>query len=103
MIKASHTDILVIALSTFPFLQNLGLQQLWVAFAHGVSLRWIGVHDLYHVIRLVKDKGILFFHAFTYCISVLQQRQKDCQATLGHFPKDLSHLQQTKPVLSCSD
>ena len=36
MIKANDTDILVLALSIFPSLQNLGLQQLWVAFGHGV-------------------------------------------------------------------
>ena len=45
MIKANDTDILVIALNIFPSLQELGLQQLWVAFGHGESLR-IGVHDI---------------------------------------------------------
>ena len=50
MIKANDSDILVIALSIFPSLQELGLQQLWVTFGHGVSLRWIGVHELYRAI-----------------------------------------------------
>ena len=54
----NRPPILVIALSIFPSLQDLGLQQLWVAFGHGVSLRWISVHDLYHVIGPVKTKGI---------------------------------------------
>ena len=57
MIKANDSDILVIALSIFPSLQELGLQQLWVTLGHGVSLRWIGVHELYRVIGPVKTKG----------------------------------------------
>lgn len=76
MIKANDTDILVIALNIFPSLQELGLQQLWVAFGHGVSLRWIGVHDLYCAIGPVKTKGILFFHTFTGCDTVSAFRNK---------------------------
>ncbi|KAJ8340119.1 hypothetical protein SKAU_G00347520 [Synaphobranchus kaupii] len=76
MIKANDTDILVIALSIFPSLQDLGLQKLWVAFGHGQSLRWIGVHDLYCYIGPEKTKGILFFHAFTGCDTVSAFRNK---------------------------
>lgn len=75
-IKANDTDILVIALSIFPSLQDLGLQQLWVAFGHGQSLRWIGVHDLYNRVGPDKTKGILFFHTFTGCDTVSAFRNK---------------------------
>ena len=34
MIKSTDTDVFLIALSNFPSLQGLGLQQLWVAFGH---------------------------------------------------------------------
>ena len=46
MVKANDTDILVIAISVLQALQNLGLQQLWVAFGQKQNLKWIPVHDL---------------------------------------------------------
>ena len=47
VLKASDTDILVIAISAMPTLQAIGLQQLWVAFVQGRNMRWIPVHELY--------------------------------------------------------
>jgi len=38
MIKASDTDVLVIAVSVLPFLQQSGLQQLWVSFGQRNNL-----------------------------------------------------------------
>lgn len=46
MVKASDTDVLVIAVSVLQALQELGLQQLWLAFGQGQNLRWIPIHDL---------------------------------------------------------
>ena len=109
MIKASDTDILVIALSIFPSPQDLGVQQLWVAVGHDVSLRWIGVHDLYHVIGLIKTKGILFFHAFTGCDTVSafhNKGKKTAWQTWDIFPEAsliFSKLSQYPPVLTDSD
>ena len=99
MIKANESDILVIALSIFPSLQELGLQQLWVTFGHGVR-RWIGVHELYRVIGPVKTKGNC---SFTGCDTVSAFRNKDCLANLGHLPSGLSHLHQAKSIPSCTD
>ena len=104
MIKANDTDILVIALSIFPSLQDL-----WVAFGHGVSLRWIVVHDLYHVIGPVKTKGIIFFHTFTGCDTVSAFRNKGKKTawqTWDIFPEAsliFSKLSQYPPVLTDSD
>ena len=39
MVKASDTDVLVIAVSVLQTLQELGLQQLWLAFGQGQNLR----------------------------------------------------------------
>ena len=66
MVKASDTDVLVIAVSVLQALQELGLQQLWLAFGQGQNLRWIPVHDLCCTLA-EKSKGMLFFHAFTGC------------------------------------
>lgn len=76
MVKANDTDVLVIAISILSALQEMGLQQLWVAFGQGQHLRWIPVHDLHNSIGLEKSKGILFFHAFTGCDVVSAFRGK---------------------------
>ena len=70
MIRANDTYVVVIALSVFPTLQRLGLEQLWVTFGQGHSLRWISVHDMCHHMGEEKIKGILLFHAFTGCDTV---------------------------------
>ena len=102
MIKANDTDVVVIALSAFPTLRIWGLEQLWVAFGQGQSLRWISVHDLCHYVDQEKVKGILFFHAFTGCDSLPQQGQENCLADMGHLFRGLSCLLQTESVPSHS-
>ena len=67
MIKASDTEVLAIAVSVLPSLQQSGLQQLWVSFGEGNNLRWILVHELCRTVGLAKTIQILFFHAFTVC------------------------------------
>ncbi|KAK1894215.1 Nicotinate phosphoribosyltransferase [Dissostichus eleginoides] len=76
IIKANNTDILGIAVSILPTLQEIGLQQLWIAFGHQRNLKWIPVHDLCLSIGMEKSKGILFFHAFTGCDVVSAFRGK---------------------------
>ena len=76
MIKASDTDVLVIAVSVLPTLQKIGLQQLWIAFGQGQNMRWIPVHDLCLSLPLEKTRGFLFFHAFTGCDVVSAFRGK---------------------------
>ncbi|KAJ8046460.1 hypothetical protein HOLleu_05134 [Holothuria leucospilota] len=46
IVKANGTDVLVIAVSVLPTLQEIGLRQLWIAFGQGQNLRWIPVHEL---------------------------------------------------------
>ena len=67
IIKANDTDVLVIAVSMFPMLCELGIEKLWISFGQGASHRWIPVHDVCREIGLEKSKGIPFFHAFTGC------------------------------------
>ena len=76
MAKASDTDVLVIAVSVLPALQEIGLQQLRIAFGQGQHLRWIPVHDLCLSLEPEKSRGILFFHAFTGCDVVSSFRGK---------------------------
>ena len=74
--KASDTDILVIAINAMPTLQAIGLQQLWIAFGQGRNVRWIPVHELYRSVGHEKGRGITLFHAFTGCDVVSAFRGK---------------------------
>ena len=46
VIKANVTDIVVIAVSVLPQLQEIGVETLWTAFGHGVGMKWIPIHEL---------------------------------------------------------
>lgn len=67
LIKACDTDILVIAVSVFATHQDAGLEELWIEFGQGQSIRWLPVHYLVKNLGPEKSIDILFFHAFTGC------------------------------------
>ena len=67
LIKANDTDVLIIVVSVLLTLQEVGLQELWIACGQGWNLRWIPIHELFFCIGLQRSKGILFLHAFTDC------------------------------------
>ncbi len=46
IIKANDTDVVVIAVSVFSSLEELGLLKLWVAYGQGANARWIPIHDI---------------------------------------------------------
>ena len=87
-IKANDTNVVVIAVSTMPCLQELGLQKLWIAFGQGASAQLIPVHEMVSSIGPEKKfGGILFFLAFTGCDVVSGfrgpwQREKICMADM---------------------
>ena len=70
LIKACDTDILVITISTFEVLSKAGIQDCWLEFGRGQSIRWLPIHDLALELGREKCKGLLFFHAFTGCDAV---------------------------------
>ena len=93
-IKANDTDVVVIAVSTMPSLQELGLEKLWIAFGQGASARWTPVHDVVSSIGPEKVGGILFFHAFTGCDVVSGfrgpwQREKNLHGRHGMYVRML--------------
>lgn len=65
-VKANDTDAVVIAISLLQALQQLGVQQLWVAFGQRQNLEWVPVHDLCCILA-EKNKETFFFHTFTGC------------------------------------
>ena len=80
LVKASDTDILVIAISVMPTLQAIGLQKLYIAFGQDRNMRLIPVHELYRSIGPEKGRGITLFHAFTGCDVVSAFRGKGKQS-----------------------
>ena len=67
IVKASDTDVLVIALAILPELIEVGLERMWLAYGQGMLMRYIPIHELALSIGPEKSSGILFFHAFTGC------------------------------------
>ena len=61
IIKANDTDVLVIAISVLPSLQEIGLEKMWIAFGQGAKMRWIPVHEVVSAIGLEKARGIPYF------------------------------------------
>jgi len=64
--KANDTDVVVIAVSTKPSLQELGLEKLWIAFGQGASARWTPVHDVVSSIGPEKVGGNLFVSSLSF-------------------------------------
>lgn len=52
-VKANDTDAVIIAVSLLQALQELGVQQLWVAFGQRQNLEWVPVHVKPSQVRLV--------------------------------------------------
>lgn len=67
IIRATDTDVLIIAISVLSNLTALGLEKMWLAYEHGKHFRYITVHDIVNFIDKHKAKRLPFFHAFTGC------------------------------------
>ena len=69
LLDTVDTDVVVIAISCFSELSQLGLEKLWIEFGVGISRRWIPIHDLTSVLG-IKSAGLLFWYASTGCDAV---------------------------------
>ena len=105
-LKACDTDILVIAISTFEVLSEAGIQDIWLEFGRGQSIRWLPIHDLALELGREKCKGLSFFHAFTVSddVSAFRGRgKKSAWQTWENFPginSVFKHLSSYPPVIS---
>ena len=59
VIKANDTDIVKIAVSVLPQLQEIDVETLWTAFGHGVGMKWIPIHDLLNAVGPARASGII--------------------------------------------
>ena len=66
-IHANDTDIIVIAISHFHELSELGLQMIWVSFGRGRTKSWYPIHSMAQNLGPLKSKALLFFHSISGC------------------------------------
>ena len=67
LIQAKDTDVLVLAI----FVASAYTQkEMWLAFGHGNSFRYISAHGIAQQLDEQLSKGILFLHAFSGCDTV---------------------------------
>ena len=76
LIKANDTDILVIAVSVFHRLREIGLEKLWLEFGKSKDVRWIPVHDVSNRLSREESAGILFFMHFLVAITCRVSKAK---------------------------
>jgi hypothetical protein len=67
MIHATDTDVVVLAIRTANFLHGCDL---WVAFGHGKTFRYVSAHGIATVLGAEASQGLLFMHAFSGCDTV---------------------------------
>ena len=67
MIHASDTDVVVIAIAASRSMPNC---ELWVAFGHGATLRYIPCHMIAASLGDEASQGLLFLHALSGCDTV---------------------------------
>lgn len=64
MIRTIDTDVVVLALSIFPW---IAADELWVAFGVGKHFRYLPIHDIATKLGIDRCKALPLFHAMTGC------------------------------------
>ena len=64
MVRTSDTDVVVLLVSE---MQNIGADEVWVAFGVQQKIRYIGVYKIARKLSPRKSKALRFFHSFTGC------------------------------------
>ena len=67
LIQATDTDIVVLAVRTAAILHEC---EIWVAFGHGKTFRYISAHSIAAALGTERSRWLLFLHAFSGCESL---------------------------------
>ena len=76
MIKAYDTAVVVTAIFAMKPLNELFVENMWIAFCQGGNVRWIQVHEEVNTTGPEKASELPFFHALTGCDTVSAFRGK---------------------------
>ena len=66
-IRTVDSDVVCIAISIH---EDIGAEELWIAFGTGKNLRYLPIHEMVHVLGPTKSKSVALVHAFTGCDTV---------------------------------
>ncbi len=67
MVHATDTDVLLLAIATASMLEE---SEIWLAFGHAKSFRYIAAHSITAVLGDDRSKALLFVHAVSGCDTV---------------------------------
>ncbi|KAK3912859.1 Chromosome-associated kinesin KIF4 [Frankliniella fusca] len=70
LIRTVDTDVVVLAVSFFHRMQEIGLVTLWLKLGTGTHVKYYAAHDIANALGLEKAVSLRGFHAFTGCDEV---------------------------------
>ena len=65
LIKTVDSDVIVISVTVFNQLQ--GVNELWIEFGRGKTLKYIPIHEFVNSLGKVSSRAVSFLHAFSGC------------------------------------
>ena len=88
-IRTVDTDVAVLAIA---ILNQINVDELWLAFGTKAHFRYIPIHDVVNEINPVVCKSLLFFHVFTGCDTVSAEEKRQPGIHGKCFPMLTKHL-----------
>ncbi|KAE8741792.1 hypothetical protein FOCC_FOCC012681 [Frankliniella occidentalis] len=89
VIRSVDSDVVVLAVSYFYELRNIGVKKLWIDFGSGNYRKYIAVHAVANKLGQDKSLALMGFHAFTGCdttSSFHTKGKKSAWNTWNKFP-----------------
>ena len=65
MVKTVDSDVVVISVTVFNQLQ--GVNELWIEFGRGKTLKYIPIHEIVNNLGKVSSRAVSFLHALSGC------------------------------------
>ena len=65
LIKTVDSDVIVISVTVFNQLQ--GVNELWIEFRRGKTLKYISIHEIVNSLGKVSSRAVSFLHALSGC------------------------------------
>ena len=65
LIKTVDSDVIVISVTVFNQLQ--GVNELWIEFGRGKTLKYIPIHEIVNSLGKVSSREVSFLHALSGC------------------------------------
>ena len=80
MVQATDTDVTVLTISTASVLDGC---ELWMAFGHGKTFRYVAAHTIADKLGAEDSCGLLFLHAVSGCDTVSAELERKLYGICG--------------------